>query len=144
MQWHFVIFRFDKNFCYPWRVNTCNRCYNIISGARAPAFVAAVPQWPLHQDDGALLHRPPLTPRPPGCPLECGLGRTGISAPPAPRGAWGFHRSPPLAGKCSGAPAPHNRSHPWRDNKERAINRASTMEHPAMVETSRFMINVLL
>jgi len=48
-------------------------------------------------------------------------------------------------------PPAHNRSHPWRDNKvrainrfSRAINRAATMGHPASVETSGFMINVLL
>ncbi len=43
--------------------------------------------------------------------------------------------------RCS---PPHNRFHPWRDNKVRAINRASTIGHPALIDTSRFMINVLL
>ncbi len=52
----------------------------------------------------------------------------------------GFPLSVTLLRQAGGATSPHNRSHPWRDNKVRAINRASTMKHPSLVETSGFMI----
>ncbi len=55
--------------------------------------------------------------------------------------AWSLAlRAPATGTKNSACPTPHNRSHPWRDNKESAINRASTMEHPSLVGISGFMI----
>ncbi len=79
----------------------------------------------------------------PGCPLKCGSGSAVVLRGlwlclPAPARAWGFLRSPPPGGKPSACPSPHNRSHPWCDNKVRAINRASTMEYPALVGISGF------
>ena len=84
---------------------------------------------------GALSHRPPRNPAPAGLSAQMRLGphrHFGAFGAPAVRGA--SHCQPPPAGKCSGAPSPHNRFHPWRNL--RAINRASTMEHPALVGIS--------
>ncbi len=49
-------------------------------------------------------------------------------------------RAPATGTKNSACPSPHNRSHPWRNNKVRAINRASTMKHPALIGISGFML----
>ncbi len=74
-------------------------------------------------------------------PWFCAGARAARPRPPV-RGA--SYWSPPPGGKPSAPPAAHNRFHPWRDNKARAIYRAATMEHPALVGISGFMINVLL
>ena len=74
--------------------------------------------------------------RPPGCPLKCGSGRGGLLW--AGCGVSSVPRSLLAGSKPCRAPSPHNRSHPWRF--WRAINRASTMKHPALVGISGFMV----
>ncbi len=55
------------------------------------------------------------------CPLKCGSG----PLLPCKRGGRGSPLVAPPPRQSYGGPPPHNRSHPWRDNKVRAINRAS-------------------
>ncbi len=83
------------------RVRRLNSQGLIYLGAWPPAFVAAAPQWPLHQDDGALLHRPPLTPRPPRAPLLSCL-QPAVFVGPAP---WSLALRAPAAGTKSAPPA---------------------------------------
>ena len=59
---------------------------------------------------------------------------------PCKRGGRGSPLVAPPPRQAYGVPPPHNRFHPWRDNKVRAINRASTMEHPASIGIYGFMI----
>jgi len=96
---------------------------------------AAAPQ-PSFRGDGARSRRLFLTHRPPGCPLKCAGG----PLLPCKRGGRGSPLVAPPPRQAYGGPPAHNRSHPWRDNKVRAINRASTMKHPSLIETSGFML----